>query len=447
MRRLLLLLAVVLSATACASGDAAETGIAATNESTTSTTADSGAADNAEYRDSPKQSPEERERDIAYMEALSAPPLGSGLPAISRSFDIEVADLNGDGRDDIIFATHQNRKVSADSWDGFWVWTPDGYELVFLLPTLIDRHGCTAGDVNGDGATDVYCQVGGFKGSGLLKSNELWIQTAPGTFEDQAAAWGVDDPSGRGRWPIMFDYDNDGLLDLYVTNVGDRSDDLRSENLLFRNMGDRFEEVITGATGELGVRCLNAIDFTGDGWTDLVMCDESGNLTFLENTEGTDFLDVSATVYEGRRGWKDAAFDDLDRDGDIDMVLVGPQVVQIRLNKGADKWFRKSSWKATLGDRGWGVAIGDFYGDDSPDVYVLQQGTNCTDIAATPVNGADILFVGPDWERRSLWAHELGCGDEALALDDRLVLVSNGADLSRGPLNIRDLRTEPPPEG
>jgi hypothetical protein len=381
------------------------------------------------------------------MESLSAPALGSGLPVISRSFDIEVGDLNGDGRDDIILATHQNRKVSGDSWDGFWVWTPEGYELIFLLPTLNDRHGCTTGDVNGDGATDVYCQLGGFKGSGILKSNELWIQTAPGTFENQAVAWGVDDPSGRGRWPIMFDYDNDGLIDLYVTNDGNRTDGLRSENLLFRNLGDRFEEVVTGATGDLGSRCLNAVDFTGDGWSDLVLCDESGTIKFLENVEGTDFRDVSTTMYEGRRGWKDAAFDDLDQDGDIDMVLVGPQVVQIRLNKGADKWFKKSSWKATLGDRGWGVAIGDFYGDDNLDVYVLQQGTNCTEIAATQVNGADILFVGPDWTRRQLWAHELGCGDEALTLDEKLVLVSNGADLSRGPLNIRDLRTEPPPVG
>ena len=479
MRRLLLLLVIALAAAACTPDDTVETTIAptadsaiitspdappattdsttpttpttATTDSTTPTTPTSAASTIAPVTShdagTVQQSPQERARDLAYVEELSSPELGSGLPAISRSFDIEVADLNGDGHDDIIFATHQNRKVSADSWDGFWVWTPDGYELIFLLPTLVDRHGCTAGDVNGDGAMDVYCQLGAFKGSGILKSNELWIQTAPGTFENQAEAWGVDDPSGRGRWPVMFDYDKDGLIDLYVTNDGDRTDDLRSENILFRNLGDKFEEVVTGATGDLGGRCLNAVDFTGDGWTDLAMCDESGTMKFLENVEGTGFRDVSTTMYEGRRGWKDAAFDDLDQDGDIDMVLVGPQFVQVRLNKGAEKWFKKSSYKAPLRHRGWGVAIGDFYGDDNLDVYVLQQGKNCTDIAATPANGRDILFVGPEWERRPLWAHELGCGDEALTLDEKLVLVSNGADLSRGPLNIRDLRTEPPPVG
>ena len=91
------------------------------------------------------------------------------------------------------------------------------------------------------------------------------------------------------------------------------------------------------------------------------------------------------------------------------------------------------------------MAIGDFYDDESLDVYVLQQGTDCTDIASSRVNGADILLVGPDWNYRRLWAHELGCGDEALPLDETLVLVSNGSHLSRGPLQIRDLRTEAPP--
>lgn len=448
---LFLLLPLALVAAACSSSDAVETGTVAAGEVTTTAdptepvpTADTSYGTNAP-NGSGRQSPEERERDVAYLEALSKPELGSGLPAISRSYDIEVGDLNGDGHDDIVFASHQNRKVSADSWDGFWVWTPEGYELIFLLPTLQDRHGCTAGDVNGDGATDVYCQLGGFKGSGILKSNELWIQTSPGRFEDQAADWGVEDPSGRGRWPVLFDFDNDGLVDLYVTNAGDRSDDLRSENILFRNLGDRFEEVVTEATGNLGFRCLNAADFTNDGWVDLAVCDESGRPVFLENLQGAGFRDVSETMYEGRRGWKDMAFGDLDEDGDLDLALVGPTLAQIRLNKGADKWFTKSSHKVKLGDFGWGVAIGDFYDDESLDVYVLQQGTDCTDIASSRVNGADILLVGPDWNYRRLWAHELGCGDEALPLDETLVLVSNGSHLSRGPLQIRDLRTEAPP--
>lgn len=443
MRRLLLLSVLALGATACASGDAVETSIVATNESTTIAPSSTSASSvTSTVPGKPGRDP----RNLANLEALVTPELGSPLPAISRSFDIEVTDLNGDGHDDIIFIRHQNRKVASDGPDGFWLWTPDGYELLFLLPMLQDRHGCAAGDVNDDGATDVYCQLGGYKGSGILKSNELWIQTAPGVFEDQATDWGVDDPSGRGRWPVMLDFNNDGLLDLYVTNDGDRSDDLRSENMLWRNTGESFEEVVTDATGNWGSRCLNAVDFNGDGWTDLTMCDEGGNAYFFQNDNGTGFSDVSATMYEGRRSWKDMAFGDLDDDGDLDLVLVGPKLAQIRLNKGADKWFTKSAHKVALGDRGWGVTIGDFYGDEHLDIYVLQQGTDCAEVESAKVNGADILLVGPDWTYRPLWNHNLGCGDEALPLDGQLVLVSNGSDLSRGPLHIRDLRTEPPPE-
>lgn len=444
MRRLLLFLAIALAAAACTPAD--------TDETTTTTTASPDVSTTVPGETTVptatpgQQSEQGRARDIDYLEDLSAPALGSALPAVSRSFDIAVADLNGDGHDDIIFATHQNRKVSPDGWDGFWVWTPDGFELLFRLPTLHDRHGCAAGDVNNDGTTDVYCQLGGFKGSGVLKQNELWIQTAPGVFEDQAVEWGVDDPSGRGRWPVMLDFDNDGLLDLYVTNDGDRSDDLRSENMLWRNTGESFQEVVTEATGDWGSRCLNAADFNGDGWTDLAMCDEGGRPLFFKNDDGVGFSNVTTTMYEGRRGWRDMAFADLDDDGDLDLVLVGPKVAQVRLNKGANKWFNKSQHKVKLFDRGWGVAVGDFYGDDHLDIYLLQQGTDCVEPLSTKVNGADILLVGPEWTYRRLWNHNLGCGDEALALDERLVLVSNGANQSRGPLQIRDLRTEPLPE-
>jgi hypothetical protein len=242
----------------------------------------------------------------------------------------------------------------------------------------------------------------------------------------------------------MFDYDNDGMLDLYLTNVGDRSDDLRSENLLLRNVGGSFEEVVTDATGALGSRCLNAVDFTGDGWIDLALCDSAGNPVFLQNDAGEGFTNVTDRTYEGRRGWKDMAFGDFDRDGSLDLVLVGPKMAQIRLNQGPDGWFTEVSDTAPLGDYGWSVAVGDFYGDENLDIYLVQQGEGCTEIASSKVNGADILLVGPDWTRRALWAHELGCGDEALALEDGLVLVSNGSQLSRGPLQIRDLRTEAP---
>jgi hypothetical protein len=335
-------------------------------------------------------------------------------------------------------------KLAGDDPDGIWVWTPDGYALMFQLPMMRDRHGCAAGDVNGDGLMDAYCQLGGDLGSGKPKTNELWIQVEPGEFEDQAVAWGVEDATGRGRWPVMLDYDGDDLLDIYVTNKRSRSPEFRSENRLFRNTGSGFEDAGTGATGRFGVMCVSAVDFNGDGWTDLKVCDGKGTLRFLQNERGSDFVDVTDVMSGGSKGWTDAAFADLNGDGMVDLALVGADRAQIRLSRGPDKWFTKLTREGPLGAKGWSVTIGDFYGDPSLDVYVVQQGANCTDLYGSAVNGADVVLEGPDWTYHRLWNHNLGCGDEAQTLDGELVLVTNGNAKTRGPVEVLNLRVPGP---
>ena len=72
--------------------------------------------------------------------------------------------------------------------------------------------GVTAGDYDGDGWVDLYVTNVG--------SNRLWRNRGDGTFEDVTRAAGVDDP----RWSsaaVFFDFDGDGRLDLYVGNYVD----------------------------------------------------------------------------------------------------------------------------------------------------------------------------------------------------------------------------------
>ncbi len=63
----------------------------------------------------------------------------------------------------------------------------------------IDRHGCTAADVDGSGLPDLYCTVGGKRGSGL-KSNELWLDPGgPSPVEVAASAvWPI--PRAAAGW-------------------------------------------------------------------------------------------------------------------------------------------------------------------------------------------------------------------------------------------------------
>jgi len=98
--------------------------------------------------------------------------------------------------------------------------------------------------------------------------------------------------------------------------------------------------------------------------------------------------------------------------------------------------------KVDLREVGWSVAIGDFYGDKRPDVYIVQQGKNCTDLARNGHNGQDWLLVGPRWGKRAVPGLGIGCGGEALALDDQLVLLVNGVERTRGSVEVIDLRQE-----
>ncbi len=434
MRRTLLLVVLVVAA-AC---NGAETSTPTSVPAATVPTVPATAAATTTTAEATTRSPALQD----VIDEVLTPTIGSPLPSISRSFDAEVADFTGDGRDDLLITRHQTRKINPDDPDGIWRWTPDGYELMFLFPMFVDRHGCTSGDVNGDGRLDAYCQLGGFLGSGRLKSNELWIQTDDGSFVDRAEEWGVTDPSGRGRWPLMFDFDDDGRADLYLTNQPGRSDDLRSENILYRNTGSGFEEVVTAVTGELGFRCLGAADFTGDGWLDLALCSLDGSMQLFRNDRGEGFTDITADAFDGPSGWEDVEFADLDDDGRVDAVMVRRDRVDVRINGGEGTWFTAAAASFELDDRGWDVAVGDFVGNARLDIYVVQQGIDCADLDTGAPNGRDVVLVGPNWRRRGVPNVQLGCGNEAVTVDGTTVLVTNGYFRSRGPIDLIDLRNE-----
>jgi len=113
-------------------------------------------------------------------------------------------------------------------------------------------------------------------------SNRLY-RNDQGRFTDVTAAAGVGDPSGFGMGASFADYDGDGDVDLYVTNVG--------PNRLFRNRGDgTFEEVAAAA----GVDDLTWS--TGAAWGDY---DRDGDLDlYVSNYVRFDAGDLQTTLAE-----------------------------------------------------------------------------------------------------------------------------------------------------
>jgi hypothetical protein len=190
--------------------------------------------------------------------------------------------------------------------------------------------GVAWGDYDNDGDPDLYVSN--------IGPNRLYRNEGDGSFVDVAHDVGVIDPFRRSFATWFFDYDNDGRLDLFVSNYdtkihetvasyfGDRR--RLGHPLLYRNDGSGFRKVAraVGLTRPLMPMGANYGDLDNDGWLDLYLgTGEPGYLALVpnmmfRNEQGVHFSDVtfSSGVGHLQKG-HGVAFGDLDNDGDQDL--------------------------------------------------------------------------------------------------------------------------------
>ena len=257
---------------------------------------------------------------------------------------LAVADVDGDGLLDVYFTSQLGANGLFKNLGAARFRDITGEAGVGLAERL--SVSASFADIDNDGDEDLYVTT-------VRHGNVLFENDGKGRFTDISERSGLD-YVGHSSGAVFFDFDNDGLLDLFLVNVGVYTTDQlgsggssdpnfvcylgradafdghrfaeRSErSVLYRNLsGSKFTDVSAevGLLDESWSGDASIVDFNQDGYADLYLTNMQGDDHYYENVRGTRFVDRSEDYFP-RTSWGAMGLKSFDynNDGLFDLLV------------------------------------------------------------------------------------------------------------------------------
>ena len=306
----------------------------------------------------------------------------SGISNTNKTKQVIWVDYDNDGDKDL-FITALEGKNSFYINDGEMNFT-DISSSIGIFQTDLFTYGASFGDIDNDGDLDLF-----ISNRSPVDHNYLYRNDS-GTYVDITNSSGISLEGQLSFCSIFFDYDKDGLQDIYVSN--DKEENI---NRLYKNLGDGvFQDVSDFSNAGVDVSAMSTTlgDFNNDGWFDIYITNTPfsqissivGNVLLKNNGDGTftNIATETGTSFDSL-GWG-SVFLDADNDGLLDLYVSSSLDGSAQFLSSAfyhqqnDETFiipQDIGFSSDLRES-YSNAIGDINNDGKPEIVVVNDTEN-----------------------------------------------------------------------
>lgn len=206
-------------------------------------------------------------QSIAFEDATAR----SQINFTGRSFGASWGDFDGDGWPDLYAGNHK-------TMGSLWINNRNGtfsnvIPAHWTNPSTPDKHGAAFADFDNDGDQDIVELSGAGEGTG--SSPNLLMVNVAGAITNQAVSRGIELPLGRGRSPLWLDWNNDGVLDMFMSNLS-RPDGQAPSALYLQSNGAFRVQSLAGLPPKINSLFAQSSQLLADGRRMLVIHSSDG---------------------------------------------------------------------------------------------------------------------------------------------------------------------------